>query len=238
MEPIDLLAISAVMMAGAILQGSVGLGLGLVAAPFLLMIDPALIPGPLMANAFVLVLAMTIRERRAVDITSVSWAVAGAALGSGAAVILLKLIPFEAFTLLFGLVLLAGVGLSAMKWTGLPSRGLIFAAGAVSGLMGTTTSIGGPPLALVFQNSKGEHLRATMSVYFVAASLLALGGLAIAGRFGVAEMKLAAYLLPGMLAGLYVSNYTRHHFRPEYVRRVVLILSTIAAAVILLRYFS
>jgi len=237
-EPVDLLAISAIMMAGAMLQGSVGLGLALVAAPFLLLIDPALVPGPLMANGFVLVLAMTVRERRAVDISSVSWAVAGAVLGSGAAVILLKLIPFEAFALVFGLVLLAGVGLSAMKWAGLPSRGLIFAAGAVSGLMGTTTSIGGPPLALAFQNSEGEHLRATMSVYFVAASLLALGGLAIVGRFGLAEMKLAAYLLPGMLVGLYFSNYTRHHFRPEYVRRVVLSLSTIAAAVILLRYFS
>ncbi len=225
------------MMAGAILHGSVGFGLALVAAPLLLFVDPAFVPAPLIASAFVLVLAIAIRERRAVDLRQVSWAVAGCVIGTAAAAILLTVIPLQAFSLVFGVTLLAGIGLSAMKWAGLPGRGMIFAAGTLSGLMGTTTSMGGPPLALAFQNSKGEHLRATMSVYFLAASVLALGGLAMVGRFGLHEIRLAAYLLPGTMAGLYLSNYTRHRFRPEYVRRVVLILSTIAAGIILVNYW-
>ena len=134
-------------------------------------------------------------------------------------------------------MLLGAIALSMIRWTGLPGKGVVLAAGAVSGLMGTTTSIGGPPLALAFQNSRGEQLRTTMSVYFLAASILALGGLAIAGRFGVNELRLAAYLLPGMMVGFYISNYNRHLFRHEYVRRVVLVLSAVAAAVIILNYW-
>ena len=238
MDPLDLLLVSAIMMVGALLHGSVGLGLGLVAAPFLLLIDPGLVPAPLIVNGFILVLAMTIRERRAVDLPRVSWAVGGCFVGTGAAVILLTLIPLKAFSLVFGLILLVAVALSTIRWTGLPGRGVVFAAGAVSGLMGTATSIGGPPLALAFQNAKGELLRATMSVYFVAASILGLVGLAIAGRFGWHEVRLATYLLPGMLVGLYLSNHTRHRFRPEHVRRVVLMLSAVAAVIILANYFS
>ena len=209
----------------------------MVAAPLLLLIDPELVPAPLIANAFVLVTVMALRERRGIDVPQVSWAVAGCIIGTAASVILLIMIPVEVFSLVFGLMLLFAVGLSLIKWSGLPSRGVILAAGAASGLMGTTTSIGGPPLALAFQNTTGENLRTTMSVYFVAASILALSGLAIAGRFGMNELLLAAYLLPGTLTGLLISNYTRGLFRREHVRLVVLLLSSIAAAVILTNYW-
>jgi uncharacterized membrane protein YfcA len=47
----QLLAAFGIVVAGSVLQGSLGFGLGLVAAPILLLIDPALVPGPILVVA-------------------------------------------------------------------------------------------------------------------------------------------------------------------------------------------
>jgi uncharacterized membrane protein YfcA len=234
---IELAAIFLVMTAGSCLHGSVGIGLGLLAAPLLVLIDPALVPGPMIVNGFVLVGAMVIRERTAVDMTEVKWALVGCVIGSAAAGALLVYVPAKAFSLLFGLMLLLAVGLSTMKWSGGPSNRLVFVAGAASGLMGTTTSIGGPPLALAYQNASGQRLRATLSVYFTFAALVSLAMLAIVGKLGRNELTLALYLFPGVVFGLLISNYTRRFFVPKYVRPAVLVLSAAAAVAVLADYF-
>ena len=39
----------------------------------------------------------------------------------------------------------------------------LFGAGAMSGLMGTTIGVGGPPLTLVYQRSSGSEIRGTLA---------------------------------------------------------------------------
>jgi hypothetical protein len=58
LTPIKLLAACAAVTIGSTVQGSVGLGLGLVAAPILALIDPMLIPGPILLCGLVLTLLM------------------------------------------------------------------------------------------------------------------------------------------------------------------------------------
>ena len=237
MSVLEFIASSAVMLVAACLQGSAGLGMALLAAPLLLLVDPALVPAPIIVNGFVLVVSMAVRERKAIVAAEVSWAVLGAALGSAAAAVLLSRISSETFGLVFGIVLLAAVAISLFRFESKAGPRAMLGAGVLSGLMGTTTSIGGPPLALVLQNTHGAHLRATLSAYFIASSLLALGGLAFVGRFGLEELRLALFLLPGTIAGLMISNYTRQWLVPKYVRPAVLVLSTAAGVLILSRYF-
>lgn len=225
------------MAVAAALHGSVGLGMALVAAPLLILIDPALVPAPIIVNALVLLLAMVIRERSDIVVGEVSWAVLGCTVGTAGAATLLLVIPSEAFSLVFGFMLLAGVAISIVRWSGSPGPLMEFGAGALSGLMGTTTSIGGPPLALAYQNYPAAKLRGQLSVYFLAAGVLALGGLFVADRFGLKEIRLSAYLIPGTLLGLLISNKTRKWLRSKYVRPAVLTLCTVAAVLILVRYF-
>ena len=54
-------------------------------------------------------------------------------------------------------------------------------AGATSGVLGTATSIGGPPMALVWQRSTGARLRGTMSGFFLIGSVMSIGVLALTG---------------------------------------------------------
>jgi hypothetical protein len=56
LTPIKLLAACAAVTIGSTVQGSVGLGL--VAAPILALIDPMLIPGPILLCGLVLTLLM------------------------------------------------------------------------------------------------------------------------------------------------------------------------------------
>ena len=72
-------------------------------------------------------------------------------------------------------------------------------AGATSGVLGTATSIGGPPMALVWQNSSGPKLRGTMSGFFLVGSVLSIAVLAITGgvgRTGAMNAQCASHLAP------------------------------------------
>ena len=50
----------------------------------------------------------------------------------------------------------------------------LVAAGAVSGVMGTATSIGGAPMALIWQGHQGRRLRGTMSAFFMVGSAISV----------------------------------------------------------------
>jgi uncharacterized membrane protein YfcA len=170
-----------------------------------------------------------------VDVAEIKWAVIGCVVGTAGATVLLIVIDPAAFGIVFGIALLLAVGMSLKRWQISPTPFVVFLAGSISGLMGTTTSVGGPPMALVYQRSEGARLRATLAAYFVAGGFIALTGLLVADRLGLEEVKLALYLIPGMLAGLVVSNHTKNLLKPSLVRPVVLVLCTAAAVAILLR---
>ncbi|OSP39984.1 hypothetical protein B7767_28705 [Streptomyces sp. 13-12-16] len=78
-------------------------------------------------------------------------------------------LPAKYLALLIAGVVLTGVAVSAAGYVPRARRSSVFLAGTASGLMGTATSIGGPPMAMVWQRLSGPRLRATMSAFFLAA---------------------------------------------------------------------
>jgi hypothetical protein len=88
--------------------------------------------------------------------------------------------------------------------------------------MGTASSIGGPPMALVYQHGPGDRLRATLGAYFVAGALMSLAALAVVGRFGVTEARLGAALVPGIVLGFAASSRLKALVDRGYTRPAVL----------------
>lgn len=220
---------------GACLQGSIGFGMGLVAAPVLALLDPGFVPGPLLANALVLTTLLTLRERRSVDAGHVKWALSGSVLGSAVAAGVLTVVSARGFSILFGALVLFAVLLSALGLSVDTTRRNVCCAGLLGGFMGATSAIGGPPVALVFQRLPSAVLRGTLSAYFALSTVAALAALAVVGRFGAAEVGRAAALLPGLLIGFAASTYTAHLLDGRATRPVVLVLSGIAGAAVLVR---
>ena len=83
------------VLAGALMQGSTGLGLGMIAAPILLIINPLFVPGPLLVLALLLSSLVTARDWRSIDRKGLSIALAGRIPGSVLAGVTMSLIPLR-----------------------------------------------------------------------------------------------------------------------------------------------
>jgi uncharacterized protein len=232
-----LLAVAIVAAASA-LQASIGFGLAIVAAPLLALLDRGWVPGPLIAAGTCLSLIMVIRERHELDLDGVGVAAAGRVLGAIPASYALSLASQETFDLLFGVIVLAAVGISMLRSELRTTPRTIFVAGVASGIMGTITSIGGPPVALAYQSERGPRLRATLAGMFLLGSMISLAALAAVGRFGAPELVRAAVLVPGVVVGAIAARPLLHRFDAGSTRPLVLGLSAGSALLVLARALS
>jgi uncharacterized membrane protein YfcA len=133
-------------------------------------------------------------------------------------------------TFVFVAVAIVGSGFHVRR-----SRRSLLLAGTLSGFMGTTAAIGGPPMAMIYQRDAGERIRGTLSGFFVVGLMVSLTGLALVGRFGLAELRAAIILLPGSIAGFAVSNRVAPVLDRGYTRHAVLVVSALAGVSVLVR---
>lgn len=231
MTPLELVAAAGAAALGALVQGSLGIGLSLVAVPLLLLIDPSFVPGPVLCVAVILTLLLSHRERRSIDLHSVAWVLAGRIPGTFLGAAALVVLAGDVLTVLFGVLVLLAVALSSFKVNVQPKRWSLASVGVLSGFMGTTAALGGPPVALLLQNLPGARLRGTLSGIFVVGASVALLALVAVNRFGRHELVLALALLPGILLGFGVSGFTAPLLDRGYTRTAVLAVACGAALV-------
>lgn len=229
----QLLAASAIVSVGALLQGTVGFGLGLFAAPLLLLIDPRLVPGPMLCASGLLTLLLARRDWHGVRGDDLRWSVGGRLVGTVPAVLVMALLPGDLLDLLFGALVLVGVALTATGWHPRPAPGTLVGAGFLSGFMGTTTSIGGPPMALLYSGESGPRLRGTLSAFFVVGVLISVPALAVVGRFGRTELTLGAMLSPGIVLGYLASKRPAAALDRRPLRPAVLGVATLAGLAVI-----
>ena len=233
MSPWEAIAVCSIVVVAACVQGAIGFGMALIAAPLLVLIEPRLVPGPLMASVLVLVLFVAFRDRRHADLRNVRWALLGYAAGAAVGVTVLVSLDVMGFQVLFGVLVLVGVALSALGLRVRVTAGSAVGAGLLGGFMGSTTAIGGPPVAMLYQHEDADRIRGTLSAYFVLTSCVGLTALATVGRFGTAELGLALYLLPGSLAGFAISGRVVPLLSRAGVRPILLGLSAVAGCAVL-----
>lgn len=226
----------AAMTLGAWVQGAVGFGSALVAAPLLALIDPQLVPEPLILCGLLVTLWVAYRERAEVNLPAVGWVLAGRAPGTGLGVFILGALAETTLSLLFATMLLAAVAMLAFGCAPRRNRGTLFASGLVAGVMGVVTSVGGPPVALMFHDASGPSLRGTLSGYFILSSLMSLAALWLAGLLEASHVYATALLMPGIFLGLILSKHTTQYVDRGYTRPAVLCLSGASAAALLLKY--
>jgi len=174
------------------------------------------------------------REIRSVDKGSLLWAIPGRIVGAGLGASLLTLIPRENLSLLFGATVLLAVLISLTGVRLSPSPINILGAGTISGLMGTTSSVGGPPLALVYQRQKGPRIRGTLAVIFIFGAVISIISLAFIGRFGLTEIQAGVILFPGIILGFLLSSRTAKILDREFTRLAVLVASSISGIIVII----
>ena len=235
MSGLQLAAGLVVYAIGCTLQGVLGFGAGLFAVPILALIHPDFVPGPVLMVNPLLGGLFSLRERGSVDHQGLRWALTGRVPGVLLGVLALTLVAEERLGVLFGVLLLLSVALKASGvHTGRTPRSLM-AAGGLSGFMGTTVAVGGPPIALVFHDLPGPVMRATLSAYFLVGTTISLAVLALAGQFGTSDMVLAAWLVLPAMVGVALSGPLRAPLDRGWLEPSVYVLSSVAAVVLLVR---
>ena len=235
MRPDPLIVAGLIVLAGSTVQGSVGFGMALLAAPFLMLVDPSLMPGSLLLVAGLLALFGTVQEWRHVDWPGLGWALAGRAPGSAAGAWLVVVASPRLLGALVGGIVLVAVLVTARTVRIPVRRESLLAAGALGGVMGTATSIGGPPIALLYQHAPGPRVRGTLSVFFLVGAAMSLGALAVAGELDAREAAAGAFMAPFMVAGFALSAPLRRHVDAGWLRPAVLAVAAASALVLLAR---
>lgn len=224
-----------VMSAGACLQGAVGFGSNLIAAPLLILLDESYVPGPIVLASLVLNAQMIRREGRGAFDPSVQPAMVAQVPGAIGAGLVLAVLPERGLSLLFAALVLVAVGVSAAGWHLRPTRRTLVGAGLAAGFMGTISGIGGPPVALVYQRSSGPTLRATLSRFFLVGGAVSLAVLAASGQIDGENLGACLVTVPASVAGFAVSAPIARRLDRGSVRPIVLALSSLAALAVLLR---
>ena len=238
MSPFNTLLVMLCSAVGVTIQGAVGFGMGILGSPILLLSDTRLVPGPVLASTMVFTTLLTVRERRAVDLDGLRWAVTGRAAGTIPAATLLAVLPSEQVSLLFGVIVLLGVSRSISGLHVEPRPLSLLAGGVLSGIMGTIASIGGPPMALLYQHAPGARVRGTLSSFFLVGTIISLAALSLVGRFGRDELRLTVALLPGALFWFVVSRRIASRLDRGYTKRAVLATATVAGLIVVVQYMT
>ncbi|MFW5469487.1 TSUP family transporter [Knoellia sp. CPCC 206435] len=229
------LGLGAALVAGAFVQSSIGFGLAVVAAPFVVVLAPELMPGALLVASFSLPVAQLLLAPVDISWRPLGWALVARLVLTPVGVVAVAFLSVRSLSVAVAVLILVTVAASLTTVEiRMTSRNAAIA-GAVAGVSGTATSIGGPFLALVLQHERPERVRSTLAAFFVAGAVMAIGSLSVAGEFTRAQLLAGLVWLPFVAIGYAVAAPLRRHLRTEHLRRGVLSFSALAGASILLR---
>jgi hypothetical protein len=220
---------------GAAVQRTIGFGFALVAAPVLELVRPGSVPVTVLCLAFPMTVGMAVGERTHFDGRGFGWILVGRVAGTAVGIVVLTTLAPDALSVaLGGLIVFAAV----LSWAGLdlePTPRVAAGAGFLSGVMGTTSAVGGPALAIVYQRRPGPELRSTLAAVFVLGTVISFAGLLAVGQVAGANVVLAIQLVPALIAGLSVGPPLVRRMDGRLLRPTVLAFATVAGVAIVIR---
>ena len=234
-DPWILVLAFVITIVAGLVQGTIGFGLAVVSVPVLSLLDRDLAPVPQLLIAFPLAVAMVWREWRHLDLSGVGWVLAGRVPGALIGVVLLKAFSEASLDFLIAGLVLAGVAIFGSGVVVRLTPITKLSAGVASGVMGLVASVGGPPLALLYRDVSGGTLRSSLNAIFAIGIVFSIGVRATAGEIAANDLKVAAFLLPAVFIGLWLSRFSTDRIEGPTLKRAVLVVSALAATGLLVR---
>ncbi|GAA4402708.1 sulfite exporter TauE/SafE family protein [Fodinibacter luteus] len=229
------LALGLVVLAGGVVQSTIGFGMAVVAAPFVVLLAPELMPAALLVPAMALPVLQLSHGTRDIAWRPLGWALGARAVFTPLGVAVVAAFSPRAIAALVGVLILVTVALSVRTIELRPTPVNAAVAGAVSGVSGTAAAIGGPFLALVLQHERPERVRSTLAVFFLAGSALGIGGLALGGQLTGEQVVGGLAWVPFVLLGYATAAPLRARVDADRFRLAVLAFCVVASVVVIAR---
>lgn len=237
LDPLSLGTATCVIVAGAVLQAATGMGTGILIVPLLALISLDLVPGPAVMASVALSLPMAWKGRQHINYGELKPLMSGLVFGCGIGALGLASIPSERVGIAFAVAILLTVAVTSAG-VRLPfNRRSLITVGVIAGVMGASSGVGAPPIALLYQHREGPELRPTLAFVYAASSAIILVFLSAVGQFGRHETILALWLVPGYVVGYLLATPLSRILDRGYSRLAVLVLSTVSAVALLIRSF-
>ncbi|MEM6250207.1 sulfite exporter TauE/SafE family protein [Shewanella vaxholmensis] len=231
-DPQTLALASLIVFLGALTQSLIGFGLAVVASPLLYIVDPQLVPAPVIAMGFSIALLTLVRERGHLEFNGLQYALLGRVPGGFIGASLLLFAPQPILGLSIAAIVTVAVILSLYKFSLPVNKKTLFGAGVVSGIFGNIAAIGGPPMAILLAGKDASQFRAALSAFFIFSSMIALIILAITGLLELKHLWLSLMLLPSVLLGYLVAGRLVGSVDKDKTKMATLVLCSISALVL------
>jgi len=224
-----------ILIGATTVQSALGFGSNLVAMPLVVQFAPDLVPGALLTAGLVLNLLMAIRDRSAVDLKPLKWALvgrfAGTLVGIGALVILSE----RGIQYVVAVAVLLMVAIAATSVAPNRTTRTMLGAGTISGFSAFTAGIGGPPVALTFRDAQAPEIRGSLGVFFIIGTGITVLGLIVSGELGIEHITTILALVPAVVIGFFAGEPMHAVVDRGWMRPAILVLSAASAIVLLLR---
>jgi uncharacterized protein len=233
---LQIIAAVVVIFLGSFVQTSIGFGLAIVSAPLLFYLDHAYVPAPIIMAALANCLFTSWHFRAHLSLrglrSAIVWRIPGSLVGTG----LLLAISETALAILIAVVIAAGILTSYLRIAIPFTQRNLGIAGFLSGVMGTATSIGGPPMAIVMQGQPANVIRGNLAAFFIFSCITSLIMLMPTGYLGQRELLLAVPLIPASLLGSWLASRISGRVNDTVMRYACLLLCTASVIAMLMQY--
>ncbi|MDC0616024.1 sulfite exporter TauE/SafE family protein [Candidatus Pelagibacter sp.] len=226
------------IIVGAITQSAIGIGFGIPAC-FLVLLEPTMVPSCIVLMGTFLAFSNAFLSLKDIITEDLAYSFSGRVVGTLISIPLITLtIGTKSFLIIFGLLLLITVFLSAKRWNVVATKKNVTIAGVCSGFMGTLTGVGGPPMAIVYQNSSSKNVVATLNMFFGIGALFSVLILIYIDLINLREVIRCLLLTPGILVGIILG---RQKIVKDYVsfnlKKLILIICFVSAILVLTQAF-
>jgi len=220
---------------GAITQSAIGIGFG-IPAGILVLLEPSMVPSCIILMGSFLALSNAMLSYKDIIKVDLIYSFTGRVIGSILAMPLIFLtLGTDYYLIVFGVLLLIATYLSAKKWNIVATKKNITIAGTASGIMGTLTGIGGPPMAIVYQNSSAPKVVATLNMFFGIGALFSVLLFVYFDLINLPEVMKSIYLSPGLVIGTYIGRRgIVRKFVNRNLKNLIIAICFISALVIIL----
>ena len=223
----------------SLVQRLTGQGFGLIAAPVLAFVAPEYLPTTLLFLGFFVGLGSAALAADAVDLREVPPGLAGRAVGAAlAAWVAAAVAGSPLLPLIVALIVYLAIALSVAGLRVAIRPMSLFLGQIVSGLMGTLTAIGGPPMALLYQHEPPRRSAAMQNLFFMTGMVISFIALSVAGLIEMRHILLALMLAPAAALGVMAAQPLAPRIERGKMRPITLVLAGCAATALLLRYFT
>nr|WP_275659386.1 TSUP family transporter [Shewanella insulae] len=206
---------SLVVFFGALTQSLIGFGMAVVAAPLLYLIEPSLVPAPVILMGFSIALLTLLRERGALEFNGLQYALLGRIPGGLIGAGLLLVAPQAVLGMTIAIIVAIAVLLSLLRLNLVVNRRSLFIAGVISGIFGNIAAIGG-----------------------IFSSTIAMVILGLTGLLTLHHFYCSALLLPSVLLGYLTANRLVGRIDKNKTRIMTLVLCSLSAILLAAKSLS